>query len=74
MVLPDNIRPENSLYVTGAFVLSVLRKYKNIHLNDLYEEVCKTHYMSFNIFMLSLDWLYLINAINNKEESVSLCI
>ena len=74
MVLPDNIRPENSLYVTGAVVLSVLKKHQRIYLNDLYEEVNKEHSMSFNLFMLSLDWLILINAIHTQEESISICI
>ena len=67
MILPDNIRPENSLYVTGAVVLSVLRKHRRISLNDLYEEVNKIQNISFNVFMLSLDWLYLINAITNNK-------
>lgn len=74
MVLPDNIRPENSLYATGARVISVLKNKKVLSLNDLYEELCKTQSMSFNLFMLSLDWLFLINAINDKEEGIGLCI
>lgn len=74
MILPDNIQPENSLYATGAKVISVLSNQRVLGLNDLYEEVCKTQSMSFNLFMLSLDWLFLINAICNKEEGIGLCI
>ena len=55
-------------------MISVLRNQRVLGLNDLYEEVCKTQSMSFNLFMLSLDWLFLINAICNKEEGIGLCI
>lgn len=74
MVLPDNICPENSLYATGAVVLSILKRHRWISLNDLYEEVRQKQNMSFNVFMLSIDWLYLINAITNNKEDIGLCI
>ena len=74
MLLPDDIHPENSIYYNGAFVLQVLQKEKKQHLLDLYQTVKQQRNMTFSVFVLCLDWLFLINAavLNNKFE-VELC-
>ncbi len=73
MLLPDNIHPENSIYYNGAIVLEVLQRNNNIELLELYLLVKKARDMSFPIFILSLDWLYLIDVAILKEEKVELC-
>lgn len=73
MLLPDNIHPENSIYYNGALILQVLLKKKSIDLLELYSEVKKLKPMSFSIFLLSLDWLYLINTAIIKKGNVELC-
>jgi len=74
MLLPDNIHPENSIYYNGAFVLEVLQKQSSQNILDLYQNVKTKRDMSFSIFVLCLDWLYLLNVakLNSKGE-VSLC-
>jgi hypothetical protein len=74
MLLPDNIDPRNSIYFNGAIVLSVLQEQVNKSLIDLFQEVRNHQEMSFGIFILSLDWLYLIDvAVLNQEGLVELC-
>jgi len=73
MLLPDNIHPENSIYYNGAIVLKVLQEHNNIELLELYSLVKKIREMSFPIFILSLDWLYLIDIAYLKKEKVELC-
>ena len=73
MLLPDNIHPENSIYYNGAIVLSILQKNDNIEMLELYQLVKKVRNMSFSIFVLSLDWLYLIDVAQLKKEKVELC-
>lgn len=73
MLLPDNIHPENSIYYNGAIVLKVLQQNNNIELLELYSLVKKERDISFQIFILSLDWLYLIDSASLKEEKVNLC-
>lgn len=74
MLLPDNIHPENSIYYNGAFVIESLKQNQKIKLLDLYQEVKAKQSMSFSIFILCLDWLYLIDVvrINNLDE-IELC-
>lgn len=74
MLLPDNIHPENSIYYNGAFVLEVLQKQSSQSILDLYQIVKTKRNMSFSVFVLSLDWLYLLNVANlNTEGEVVLC-
>ena len=73
MLLPDNIKPENSIYYTGAMVLKSLQTKGNQSLYDLFNDMNKTHNMSFKVFMLSLDWLFLLNVAIINNEEVKLC-
>ena len=74
MLLPDNIHPENCIYYNGAIVLGLIQEYKRIRLTDLYILLKERRNMSYPIFILCLDWLYLLNvAVVNKKGEVCLC-
>ncbi len=73
MLLPDNIHPENCIYYNGALVLKVLQDNSNIDFIDLYKEVNKIKAITFPVFSLCLDWLYLVNIAEIKEGRVELC-
>jgi glutamine amidotransferase-like uncharacterized protein len=74
MLLPDNIHPELSIYYNGAIVLAELNKKANIQIMELYQEVKERNGMSFSIFALCLDWLYLIDVAKiNESGLVELC-
>lgn len=74
MLIPDNIHPESSIYYNGAIVLKSLQKQTNQNLLDLYQNVIKHRKMNFSVFILCLDWLYLINvAVLNQNGEVELC-
>ena len=73
MLLPDNIHPENSIYYNGAIVLQVLQNNDRLEMLELYNRVKKIRYISFPVFVLCLDWLYLINVAELKREKVELC-
>ncbi len=74
MLLPDNIHPNNSVYYNGALVLQELQRSDTQGLLTLYQNV-RTHlHISFVLFILCLDWLYLINAARaNKNNEIELC-
>lgn len=74
MLLPDNIHPENSIYYNGAFVIESLKKAKRYKMLDLFQEVKTQKEMSFSVFILCLDWLYLLEVakLNSKGE-IELC-
>jgi hypothetical protein len=74
MLLPDNIHPDNSIYYNGSIVLELIQQEKRIKLTELYILVKKKKDMSYPVFILCLDWLYLLNAaIINKKGEVYLC-
>lgn len=70
MLLPDNIHPELSVYYNGSIVLAELKKESNQKVLELYKLVKDVNNMSFSTFMLSLDWLYLIDVAKIKEDGV----
>ena len=75
MLLPDNINPELSIYYNGAVVIKELKNKNTQRIFELYQNVKKDNDMSFSTFILSLDWLYLINVAHiNKNGEVELCL
>ena len=74
MLLPDNIKPELTIYYNGAIILEELQKRNKWDIMDLYQKVKQKNKMSFMTFMLCIDWLYLIEiAIMNKNGELELC-
>lgn len=74
MLLPDNIHPENSIYYNGVFVIEALNKERCLEIFDLYQEVKSKKSMSFSVFILCLDWLYLIDIAKvNSKGKIELC-
>ncbi|MGI6787255.1 MAG: ABC-three component system middle component 6 [Acholeplasmataceae bacterium] len=70
MLLPDNIRPELCVYYNGAIVLSELNKNPSQNILDLYSRIVERHDMTFSMYILSLDWLYIIDFAKIDEEGV----
>lgn len=74
MLLPDNIHPENSIYYNGAFVIDSLKKVKSYNMLDLYLDVKTKKSMTFSVFILCLDWLYLLDVAKiNTKGQIELC-
>ncbi|KGK81931.1 hypothetical protein DP73_21085 [Desulfosporosinus sp. HMP52] len=74
MLLPDNIHPELSIYYNGYIVLKELKLKTKQPVFDLYQKVKSINDMSFPTYMLSLDWLYLIDVARLNEKGwVELC-
>ena len=74
MLLPDNVHPENSIYYNSAFVIESLKKDTSYNMLELYQAVKEKREMTFSVFVLCLDWLYLIDVakVNSKGE-IELC-
>ena len=73
MLIPDNIRPENSIYYNGAKVLEQMQMAKRLPIGELYLRLREHYDISFATLMLSLDWLYLIDCVVVKNGEVILC-
>lgn len=73
MLLPDNIHPENSIYFNASIVLQILQEFGKLDMLDLYQNVTKNKKMSFPVYILCLDWLYIINVAELNHGEVKLC-
>lgn len=75
MLLPDNIHPELSIYYNGALIIEELKKMNNLPIIELYQKVKQKNKMSFSVFILCIDWLYLIETAQvNERGYVKLCL
>ncbi|KJS20690.1 MAG: hypothetical protein VR72_12950 [Clostridiaceae bacterium BRH_c20a] len=74
MLLPDNIHPELSIYYNGSLVLQELKTAERQPFFDLYQKLKNNSDMSLPTFILTLDWLYLIELAKIDNEGwVQLC-
>lgn len=74
MLLPDNVHPELSIYYNGAFLLQELQMKNEQKLLELYQNVKSKHSITFPLFVLCLDWLYLIEVAQlNDHGVIELC-
>lgn len=73
MLVPDNTRPEDTIYFNGAKVLQVILDEKRLAITDLYVILKKKSDISFATMLLCLDWLYLIDLIEVNNGEVVLC-
>lgn len=74
MLIPDNIRPENSVYYNGGKVLEVMLSEKRLGIGDLYLRMREKMNISMATLTLSLDWLYLLGCLEVKDGEVVLCL
>lgn len=73
MLIPDNIRPEDSIYYNGAKVLEIILSERRITIAELYVRLREKLNISFATMLLSLDWLYIIECVEVKNGEVVLC-
>ena len=67
--------PQDSLYVLGAELLKILKdKNSKYTLFELYNIFIETRSIELKQFILTLDWLFLINAVNITGDGfISIC-
>lgn len=74
MLIPDNIHPEQTIYFNGALVLKAFQDKRVIDMLDLYIETTSDRKMTMPVFVLCLDWLFLLGLVNlNDHGKVELC-
>lgn len=70
MLLPYDIHPESSIYYNGAVILKLLKQKGEQKILELYANIKEEYDMTFSLFVLSLDWLYLIDAAKIDNEGI----
>lgn len=77
MIIGQDIHPEQKIYYWGAVVLEALGteqpQAQSISCLSIYEKIKADHDISAEVFLLSLDWLYMLGAIEGKEGYIRKC-
>ena len=68
MILPINMHPKLCLYYIGAVILKELKEHSYSNIMELYIKIASQqqkdlYKISLSSFILSLDWLFLIDEI-----------
>ena len=74
MIVNQNTNPKREIYYLGALTIEILgKKNGEINLFDLYQYLNEEEEISMHLFLFILDWLYLIDAIQQKNGVIRLC-
>ncbi len=70
MLLNNNIQPQFDVYYQGAKLIDYLNKMteKTVDFFDVYNGFNTTNKISMNLFILTLDWLYILNLVSNSKQ------
>lgn len=75
MIISKDMKPERQVYYLGALLLEVLRDApgRTVELFDMFEQMNSREVVSVNVFILTLDWLFLLGAISNDKGRIAIC-
>lgn len=76
MLILNETRPSISLYYLGATIIQFFYEsdITELHLTDLYQKYNRLYPITFNRFMLVLDWLFMLGVLNESKEGRLKCI
>lgn len=75
MIVSSDIHPQRKIYYIGALIIQELKKIgtKEIDFFVLYTSLKEKEKISINLFSLSLDWLFLLGAIDKRNNKIIVC-
>ncbi len=75
MIIGKDTHPERKIYYLGALVLDELKKSaeKELDFFNIYQKLNERGKISMKLFTLTLDWLYLLGAINSRKGCIVKC-
>ncbi|MEJ6498206.1 MAG: hypothetical protein HRU18_07285 [Pseudoalteromonas sp.] len=74
MIVSQNNHPQRQLYYLGAKTLAILnRKGGASDFFEAYQELKLEEDISLMLFILTLDWLYLLGAVKSEKGWIEQC-
>lgn len=75
IVINKEINPEREVYYLGAAVIDVLKSFATdtVDMLDIFQELNKKKRISMNLFVLTLDWLYITGCIKQHNGQIAKC-
>lgn len=75
MLLPDNIHPDNTIYYNAIYLIQCIQTKDRFTFDELLLQTRQLKDMSMAIFILCLDWLFLLNFIQLDDDgNISKCL
>ncbi|MBW1650846.1 MAG: hypothetical protein JRJ44_09290 [Deltaproteobacteria bacterium] len=70
MLLSVNIKPDKDVYYLGAKVIEILNEAdgNRIDFFDAFQKLNSIEKISMNLFVLSVDWLYILGVIKQSND------
>lgn len=75
MIINRDVKPHETIYYISA-ILHVILKNNPLNTTDLYKELCMEtgNKIDYQIFLFSIDFLFLLNKITINEKGDLKCI
>jgi hypothetical protein len=74
MIINQNTNPKREIYYLGALTLEALQQGNGrVDLFDLFQRVTEKEEIAMSLFLFVLDWLFLINTIEQNNGVITLC-
>ena len=75
MIINQDMKPEKQLYHLGARLINILKDLpnRNIELLYVFERMNRHESVSMCVFLLTLDWLFLLGVIAQDEGRIVKC-
>lgn len=75
MIISKDVNPEREIYYLGALVIDVLSKFpeNKVDFFDTFQRLNEQEKVSMNLFALTLDWLFMLGAVNSGDGFVEKC-
>ncbi|WP_322906676.1 ABC-three component system middle component 6 [Paenibacillus sp. SGZ-1009] len=74
MLLPNEMKPESSIFYYAAIILKEIQNNEDRQLVTVFRLMKAKYDISLRVFSYCLDWLYLIEAVAvNEEGEILIC-
>lgn len=74
MINDNNTNPQRDLYYLGGVVIDILyHASEDESFFDIFGKVHERESISMNLFSLTIDWLFLLDAVNFKNGRLEKC-
>ncbi|MFB0981080.1 MAG: hypothetical protein QMC62_09210 [Alteromonadaceae bacterium] len=74
MIVNQDTHPQRQVYYLGAKALEVLQASGGVgDFLDIYQALRQQENISIKLFILTLDWLYLLGAIKSNKGIIEQC-
>ena len=75
MIINRDINPKREIYHLGALVLEIITNKPDVEMDffDIYQDLNEKIKVSVTLYILTLDWLFILGLINKKRETIIKC-